>query len=88
MSAFPPPPRRRPPRRRPVPPGKAETHVPEHRFAADPTVPPDHRDRAYCATCGCHGVPGDARHLATNTALDDDARALERRRLGETGDDD
>lgn len=92
MSAFPSPPRRRPPRRRPIPPGRAETRVPEHRFAPDPNVPADHRDRAYCATCGCHGEPGDARHPDASEpehpTLDDDARALEHRRLGEKGDDD
>jgi len=90
MNAFPRPAARRT-RRRPVPPGRAQTRVDRHPFTVDPEIPVDHRGRAYCTRCHCHGEPGDARHLTAGEELppvDPDVRAAELRRFGEAGDDD
>lgn len=83
----------RPGRRRPVRPGASQSRVERHPFAADESIPPDHRGRVTCSSCRMLGAAGDAHHLGVDEpaqeypAQDPEARQLELRRLGERDDD-
>lgn len=80
-------------RRRPVPPGASVSRVPKHRFVADDTMPPDHRDRQTCRSCHMVGAPGDAHHLGVDEPdvqypeQAPEVREFEQRRFGEREDD-
>lgn len=92
MSLFP----RRPrpaARRTRVPPGKARSRIAKHAFTADATMPPDHRGRKACGTCGCIGEAGDGHHYGPDDTAeqypeqDPETRQLELRRYGERDND-